>query len=102
MIIIIAPFTISKRALTRDITIYMIACVWISRAFRNENFSYFEANGEFYICNNFDYVEYMIFCYFLGTLVIYFIYLSVLIGEHILSKSKQKGNFNPCFFFLTY
>lgn len=45
-IMIISPFTVSKRALTRDIIIYMIACFWISRAFRNEDFSYLEANGK--------------------------------------------------------
>lgn len=49
LIIIIAPFTVSKYVLVRDVVFYMVSCLWITRAFRNEKFYYLEAIGMLFI-----------------------------------------------------
>lgn len=46
-IIIIQPFSVNGKTFMRDIVFFMAACVWITYAFRNERFTYLEANGIF-------------------------------------------------------
>lgn len=65
IIIVLRPFAVVASNVLRDAAFFIIACIWIGIAFRDERFTYVEA------------------C---GTIVIYVLYLVVVFAEHFWGK----------------
>lgn len=75
VIVMLRPFDVCAANLVRDTVFFMAACVWIGVAFRNESFTYAEANG---------------------TIGIYVLYLGVVFADHFRGRAaaarRERGS----------
>lgn len=47
LILIVKPIQLNRFAMLRDMSFCLLACAWVSYSFKDQHFSYFEANGRF-------------------------------------------------------
>lgn len=87
IIFIVSPSSFDRVTVIRDMVFFVITCVWLALSFVDEHFTYFEAVGK----DSPDKKSKLgiLFCrQFSGALVMYFLYLLAVIGQHFAEKGR--------------